>query len=45
MVNYTQIGGRLSAIRAVSRLAGLPDNAQGRSSFCPGGVPGLEEDS
>ena len=45
VVNCTQIGGRSSAIRAVSRLAGLPDNAQGRSSSCPGGLPGLEEDS
>ncbi|MCT3299606.1 hypothetical protein EFP25_08265, partial [Lactiplantibacillus pentosus] len=24
---------------------GLADNAQGRNSSCPGGVPGLEEDS
>ncbi|WP_225424001.1 hypothetical protein, partial [Lactiplantibacillus pentosus] len=24
---------------------GLADNAQGRSSSCPGGFPGLEEDS
>ncbi|MCT3063933.1 hypothetical protein, partial [Lactiplantibacillus pentosus] len=23
----------------------LADNAQGRSSSCPGGLPGLEEDS
>ncbi|WP_260203065.1 hypothetical protein, partial [Lactiplantibacillus pentosus] len=44
-VNYTQLGGRLSAIRAGSRLEGLADNAQGRSSSCPGGFPGLEEDS
>ncbi|KRK19961.1 hypothetical protein FD24_GL002358 [Lactiplantibacillus pentosus DSM 20314] len=28
-----------------SRLEGAADNAQGRSSSCPGGVPGLEEDS
>jgi hypothetical protein len=28
-----------------SRLEGLADNAQGRSSSCPGGFPGLEEDS
>ncbi|WP_260206551.1 hypothetical protein, partial [Lactiplantibacillus pentosus] len=27
------------------RLEGLADNAQGRNSSCPGGVPGLEEDS
>ncbi|MCT3297490.1 hypothetical protein, partial [Lactiplantibacillus pentosus] len=26
-------------------LEGLADNAQGRNSSCPGGVPGLEEDS
>ncbi|WP_260199676.1 hypothetical protein [Lactiplantibacillus pentosus] len=45
MVNYTQIGGRSSAIRAGSRVKGLADNAQGRNSSCPGGVPGLEEDS
>ncbi|WP_342312339.1 hypothetical protein, partial [Lactiplantibacillus pentosus] len=45
MVNYTQIGGGSSAIRVGSRLSGLPDNAQGRNSSCPGGLPGLEEDS
>ncbi len=45
MANCTQMGGRSSAIRAVSRLAGPPDNAQGRNSSCPGGLPGLEEDS
>ena len=45
MVNCTQIGGRSSAIRAGSRLLGLADNVQGRNSSCPGGVPGLEEDS
>ncbi len=45
MVNCTQIGGRSSAIRVASRLAGPPDNAQGRNSSCPGGLPGLEEDS
>jgi hypothetical protein len=45
VVNCTKIGGRSSAIRAVSRLEGLADNAQGRNSSCPGGVPGLEEDS
>ncbi len=45
LVNCTKIGGRSSAIRASSRLAGPPDNAQGRSSSCPGGFPGLEEDS
>ena len=45
MANCTQIGGRLSAIRTASRLEGLADNAQGRSSSCPGGLPGLEEDS
>ncbi len=45
MVNCTQIGGRSSAIRVASRLSGLPDNAQGRNSSCPGGLPGLEEDS
>jgi hypothetical protein len=45
MVNCTKIGGRSSAIRAASRLAGPPDNAQGRNSSCPGGLPGLEEDS
>ena len=45
MINCTQIGGRSSAIRAGSRLAGPPDNAQGRNSSCPGGFPGLEEDS
>ncbi|MCB5221654.1 hypothetical protein, partial [Lactiplantibacillus pentosus] len=28
-----------------SRPEGLADNAQGRSSSCPGGFPGLEEDS
>ncbi len=28
-----------------SRLAGPPDNTQGRNSSCPGGVPGLDEDS
>jgi hypothetical protein len=44
-VNCTQIGGRSSAIRVASRLEGLADNAQGRSSSCPGGFPGLEEDS
>ncbi len=37
LVNCTKIGGRSSAIRASSRLAGPPDNAQER--------PGLEEDS
>ncbi|WP_260199250.1 hypothetical protein [Lactiplantibacillus pentosus] len=45
MVNCTKLGGRSSAIRAGYRLEGLADNAQGRSSSCPGGVPGLEEDS
>ncbi len=45
LVNCTQIGGRSSAIRAASRLSGPPDNAQGRSSSCPGEFPGLEEDS
>ncbi len=45
MVNCTKIGGRLSAIRTASRLEGLADNAQGRSSSCPCGLPGLEEDS
>ncbi len=45
MVNCAQIGGRSSAIRAASRLEGPADNAQGRNSSCPGGVPGLEEDS
>ena len=45
MTNCTKLGGRSSAIRVGSRLAGLPDNAQGRSSSCPGGLPGLEEDS
>ncbi|WP_225367039.1 hypothetical protein, partial [Lactiplantibacillus pentosus] len=45
MVNSTKISGRLSAIRAVSRLEGPADNAQGRNSSCPGGLPGLEEDS
>ena len=39
------MGGRLSAIRVASRLEGLADNAQGRNSSCPGGFPGLEEDS
>ncbi len=34
-----------SRFRADLRLEGLGDNAQGRSSSCPGGVPGLEEDS
>ena len=45
MLNCTKVGGRSSAIRAGSRLEGLADNAQGRNSSCPGGVPGLEEDS
>ncbi len=45
MVNCTKLGGRSSAIRAGSRLEGLADNAQGRNSSCPGGFPGLEEDS
>jgi hypothetical protein len=45
LVNCTQIGGRSFAIRAASRLEGLADNAQGRNSSCPGGFPGLEEDS
>ena len=45
MVNCAKIGGRSSAIRVGSRLEGLADNAQGRSSSCPGGLPGLEEDS
>ncbi len=45
MANCTKLGGRSSAIRAGSRLSGLPDNAQGRNSSCPGGFPGLEEDS
>ncbi len=45
LVNCTQIGGRSFAIRAASRLEGLADNAQGRSSSCPGKFPGLEEDS
>ena len=45
MVNCAKLGGRSSAIRAASRLEGLADNAQGRSSSCPGGLPGLEEDS
>ncbi len=45
VANCTKLGGRSSAIRAVSRLAGLADNAQGRSSSCPGEVPGLEEGS
>jgi hypothetical protein len=45
VVNCTQIGSCSSAIRAVSRLKGLADNAQGRNSSCPGGFPGLEEDS
>ena len=45
LVNFTKIGGRSSAIRTAPRLEGPADNAQGRSSSCPGGVPGLEEDS
>ncbi|MBU7473487.1 MULTISPECIES: hypothetical protein [Lactiplantibacillus] len=45
VVSYTKLDGRSSAIRAASRLEGLADNAQGRNSSCPGGVPGLEEDS
>ena len=45
MLNCSKVGGRLSAIRAASRPDGLADNAQGRSSSCPGGFPGLEEDS
>ncbi|MDO7803958.1 hypothetical protein Q7Q91_03020 [Lactiplantibacillus pentosus] len=45
LVSCTQIGGRSSAIRTASRLEGLADNAQGRNSSCPGGFPGLEEDS
>ena len=45
MTNCTKSGGRSSAIRVGSRLEGAADNAQGRSSSCPGGVPGLEEDS
>ncbi|TDG89287.1 hypothetical protein C5L29_002765 [Lactiplantibacillus pentosus] len=45
VANCTKIGGRSSAIRMASRLEGVADNAQGRSSSCPGGVPGLEEDS
>ncbi len=45
MANCTQMGGCSSAIRAASRLEGPADNAQGRSSSCSGGVPGLEEDS
>jgi hypothetical protein len=45
VVNCTKLGGRSSAIRAGSRLEGLADNAQGRNSSCPGGFPGLEEDS
>jgi hypothetical protein len=45
VANCTKIGGRSSAIRMASRLEGAADNAQGRSSSCPGGVPGLEEDS
>lgn len=44
-MNCTNLGGRSSAIRAGSRLEGLADNAQGRNSSCPGGFPGLEEDS
>jgi hypothetical protein len=45
VVNCTKIGGRSSAIRAGSRLEGPADNAQGRNPSCPGGLPGLEEDS
>ena len=45
MVNCTKLDGRSSAIRAGSRLEGLADNAQERNSSCPGGFPGLEEDS
>ncbi len=45
IANCTQIGGRSSAIRAASRSEGLADNAQGRSSSCPGELSGLEEDS
>ena len=45
MLNCSKVGGRSSSIRAGSRLEGLADNAQGRSSSCPGGFPGLEEDS
>ncbi|WP_260199320.1 hypothetical protein, partial [Lactiplantibacillus pentosus] len=45
MVSCTKIGGRSSAIRTASRLKGPADNAQGRNSSCPGGFPGLEEDS
>ena len=45
MLNCTKISGRSSAIRAGSRPEELADNAQGRSSSCPGGVTGLEEDS
>jgi hypothetical protein len=45
VVNWAKLGGRSSSIRAASRLEGLADNAQGRSSSCPGGLPGLEEDS
>ncbi|WP_259682697.1 hypothetical protein [Lactiplantibacillus pentosus] len=37
LVNCTKIDGRLFAIRAGSQLEGLADNAQGRSSSCPGG--------
>ena len=45
VINCAKLGGRSSAIRAGSRPEGLADNAQGRSSSCPGGFPGLEEDS
>ncbi|WP_259682361.1 hypothetical protein, partial [Lactiplantibacillus pentosus] len=45
VTNCTKLGGRSFAIRADSRLEGLADNAQGRNSSCPGGLPGLEEDS
>jgi hypothetical protein len=45
VANCTKIGGRSSSIRMASRLEGVADNAQGRNSSCPGGVPGLEEDS
>ncbi len=45
VVSCTQLGGRSSAIRTASRPEGLADNAQGRNSSCPGGLPGLEEDS
>ncbi|PRO84273.1 hypothetical protein C6Y13_18040 [Lactiplantibacillus pentosus] len=42
LINCTKI---VAVHPPFERLPDCPDNAQGGSSSCPGGLPGLEEDS